>query len=105
MGKILVIKSLAASQLTYILAPLATNHEIIREINDLFYSYLWNNKGDKIKRSVIISEYEKGGLKMVDIATFNKSLKTTWIKNISMALTTGNGKNFSILNCENTEEN
>ena len=72
MGKILVIKSLAASQLTYILAPLATNHEIIREINDLFYSYLWNNKGDKIKRSVIISEYEKGGLKMVDIATFQQ---------------------------------
>ena len=105
MGKTLVIKNLATSQLTYILAPLATNHEIIREINDLFYSYLWNNKGDKIKRSVIISEYEKGGLKMVDIATFNKSLKTTWIKNISMALTTGNGKNFSILNCENTEEN
>ena len=43
---------------------------------------------------------------MVDIATFNKSLKTTWIKkNISMALTTGNGKSLSILNCENTEEN
>jgi len=105
MGKILVIKNLGASQLTYILAPLATNHEIIREINDLFCSYLWNNKGDKIKRSVIISEYEKGGLKMVDIARFNKFLKTTWIKNISMALTTRNGKNFSILNCENTEEN
>ena len=82
MGKILVIKSLAASQLTYILAPLATNHEIIRKINDLFYSYLWNNKGDNIKRSVIISEYEKGGLKMVDIASFNKPLKTTWIKKI-----------------------
>ena len=80
MGKILVIKNLGASQLTYILAPLATNHEIIREINDLFCSYLWNNKGDKIRRSVIISEYEKGGLKMVDIATFNKFLKTTWIK-------------------------
>jgi len=75
MGKILVIKSLAASQLTYILAPHATNHEIIREINDLFYSYLWNNKGGKIKRSGILSEYEKGGLKMVDIATFSKSLK------------------------------
>ena len=73
MEKILVIKSLAASQLTYIFAPLATNHEIIWKINDLFYSYLWNNKGDKIKRSVIRSEYEKGGLKLVDIATFNKS--------------------------------
>ena len=94
MGKILVIKSLAASQLTYILAPLATNHEIIREINHLFYSYLWNNKGDKIKRSVIISEYEKGGLKMVDIATFNKSLKTTWIKKYLDGSNHGKWKEF-----------
>ena len=47
--KIQVIKSLAASQLTYILAPLATNHKIIKEINNLFYSFLWDNKGDKIK--------------------------------------------------------
>ena len=76
LGKILVIKSLAASQLTYILAPLVTNHRIISEINDLFYSFLWNNKGDKIKRSVMINDYDKGGLKMVDITLFNKSLKT-----------------------------
>jgi len=40
MGKIRVIKSLAASQLTYILAPLATNHKIIKEINGIFYSFL-----------------------------------------------------------------
>ena len=94
MGKILVIKSLAASQHTYILAPLATNHEIIRKINDLFYSYLWNNKGDNIKRSVIISEYEKGGLKMVDIATFNKPLKTTWIKKYLDGSNHGKWKEF-----------
>ena len=80
MGKIQVIKSLAASQLTYILAPLVTNHKIIKEINDIFYRFLWNNKGDKIKRSVMINDYESGGLKMIDISSFNKSLKTTWIK-------------------------
>ena len=80
LGKILVIKSLAATQLTYVLAPLVTNHRIISEINDLFYSFLWNNKGDKIKRSVMINDYDKGGLKMVDITLFNKSLKTNWIK-------------------------
>jgi len=94
MGKILVIKSLAALQLTYVLPPLATNHEIIREINDLFYSYLWNNKGDKIKRSVIINDYERGGSKMVDIATFNKSLKTTWIKKYLDGSNHGKWKEF-----------
>ena len=45
-GKIQVIKSLALSQLTYILTPLATNQNFINEINDIFYSFLWNNKGD-----------------------------------------------------------
>ena len=80
MGKIQVIKSLAASQLTCILALLVTNHKIIKEINGIFYSFLWNNKGDKIKRSVMINNYESGGLKMVDIFSCNKSLKTTWIK-------------------------
>ena len=75
LGKILVIKSLAASQLTYIPAPLATNHKIISEINDLFYSFLWNNKEDKIEQSVMINDYVKGGLKMVDITLFSKSQK------------------------------
>ena len=45
-GKIQVIKSLALSQLTYILTPLATNQNFINEINDIFYSFLWSNKGD-----------------------------------------------------------
>ena len=75
-----VIKGLVALTLTYILAPLVTNHKIIEEINGIFYSLLWNNKGDKIKRSVMINTYESGGLKMIDISFFNKSLKTTWIK-------------------------
>ena len=48
-GKIQVIKSLVLSQLTYILTPLATNQSFINEINDIFYRFLWNNKGDKIK--------------------------------------------------------
>ena len=79
-GKIQVIKSLALSQLTYILTPLATNQNFINEINDIFYSFVWNNKGDKVKRTILINKYENGGLKMVDLSFFNKSLKTTWIQ-------------------------
>ena len=94
LGKIQVIKSLAASQLTYILAPLATNHKTIKEINDLFYSFLWDNKGDKIKRSVMINDYKNGGLKMVDIASFTKSLKTAWIKKYLDDSNCGKWKHF-----------
>ena len=55
LGKIQVIKSLALSQLTYILTPLVTNQNFISEINNIFYSFLWNNKSDKIKRTVLIT--------------------------------------------------
>ena len=46
----------------------------------MFYHFLWNGKGDKIKRKVMINEPEYGGLKMIDLCSFNKSLKTTWVK-------------------------
>ena len=33
----------------------------------MFYHFLlWNDKGDKIKRKVMISEPEYGGLKMIE---------------------------------------
>ena len=79
-GKITVLKSLVASQLVYVLSPLQTNEKVIKEVNKLFYSFLWNGKGDKIKRDIIINDYPNGGLKMIDIQVFSKSLKCTWIK-------------------------
>ena len=48
LGKITVLKSLVASQLTYIFSPLHANNKVIKEINGLFYNFLWNDKGDKI---------------------------------------------------------
>ena len=79
-GKISVIKSLIVSQLVYVLSPLRSNYKVLNEINDLLYTFLWNGKGDKIKRKVMINDFGAGGLKMVGISSFNKSLKTTWIK-------------------------
>ena len=70
LGKITVLKSLAASQLVYLLSPLRSNHHAIKEINDMFYHFLWNGKGDKIKRKVMINEPEYGGLKMIDLYLF-----------------------------------
>ena len=73
-GKIVVLKSLVASQLVYVFSPLQTNREVIKEINKIFFIFLWNDKGDKIKRAVMINDYPNGGRKMVDVVSFNKSL-------------------------------
>ena len=79
MGKITVLKSLIAPQLVYILSPLPTEHCILNEINKVFFNFLWNGKGDKIKRDIMIGDYSQGGLRMIDIQSFNKSLKTMWV--------------------------
>jgi hypothetical protein len=38
-----------------------------------------NGIKDKIKRSVIINEYEEGGLKMLHIQSFYTALKMSWL--------------------------
>ena len=79
-GKITLIKSLLVSQLVYILTPLPTFTEALQKVNKLLFDFLWNGKGDKIKRTVVTKDYDKGGLKMIDINVFNQSLKVSWIK-------------------------
>ena len=80
LDKITVIKALVVSQLFYLLSSLCSNYNVLNEINNLLYNFLWNGKGDKIKRKVMINDFRDGGLKMIDLISFNKSIKTTWIK-------------------------
>ena len=46
------------------------------------YEFLWDKKPDKIKRKTIIQSFENGGLKMIDIFKFLKSLISSWIKRL-----------------------
>ena len=80
LGKITIIKSLAVLQIVHVLSSLPTHQGALKEINSLLYDFLWDNKGDKIKRSEMINDYDKGGLKMIDIQSFNESLKMKWIQ-------------------------
>ena len=89
-----MLKSLAASQLVYLLSPMPSNYHAINEINTLVYQFLWNGKGDKIKRKILINDYCEGGLKMIDLVSFNKSLKTTWIKKYLNSTNNGKWKVF-----------
>ena len=78
-GKIAVIKALAASQLVYILSSTTTCSKSLKETNNLLFQFLWDNKGDKIKRTEMIADYQDGGQKMLDIIEFNRALKISWI--------------------------
>jgi len=53
---------------------------VLDEINNIFYKFLWDGKGDKIKRSIMISDYENRGLRMLDLNSFNKALKLSLVR-------------------------
>ena len=50
LGKMTLIKSLLVSQLIYILTPLPTYTNALQTVNKLLFEFLWDSKGDKIKR-------------------------------------------------------
>jgi hypothetical protein len=50
------------------------------------YSFIWNGKPDKVKRLTLLGDYEKGGLNMVDINSYFKSLKVSWGKRLQVIL-------------------
>lgn len=94
-GKITVLKSLVASQVIHLLSLLQINSQIIiKQINDLFFDFLWNSKGHKIKRNIITQIYGNGGLRMIDIKSFNKALKSEWIRKYLDESNKGKWKRF-----------
>ena len=61
------------------MSSMPSYEESLKKVTDLIFKFLWDNKGDKIKRTEMIADYQDGGLKMFDVMKFNKALKTTWI--------------------------
>ena len=43
-------------------------------VKDKMYKFIWNNKRDKIKRTIMNQEYKLGVCKMIDINVQNKCL-------------------------------
>ena len=94
-GKILIIKIMAVSNLTYSFTNLVTPENIIKDLNKILYGFIWNTR-DRIKRNVLINDIEKGGLGMLDLESHICALKASWISRLIQALT-GNANWPSIL--------
>ena len=86
MGKITVIKNYAIPKLVYVLSSLPDpSKTTIKQIETIMYDFIWDSMPAKTKIDVLTMDYEKGGLKMIDLETFMKSLKICWIKRMIMS--------------------
>jgi hypothetical protein len=87
LGKITVVKSMLLPLFTHLFIALPSpGVHILNQIHNCFYNFIWDGPL-KIKHNILIKPYEEGGLNMIDIYSFEKSMKLTWIK--KLALCTG----------------
>lgn len=86
LGKITVIKTFMISIFNHLFIALPNpNQAVINYINNILYSFLWNKKPSKIKKTVITKQYCEGGLKMVNVNAFIEALKLTWIRRLLLS--------------------
>ena len=68
MGKVKVEKIFALPNLIFALSSLRNPPKSkLDQIEKIMYSFIWDNKQDKIKISTLIQNYLKGGIKMTNI--------------------------------------
>ena len=82
LGKITVLKSLILSKFIHVFLILPIPEKFVSKLNTEFFKFLWNNKPDKIKRVTVCSDLTVGGLKMVNLKCFIKSLEMSWVRRI-----------------------
>ena len=88
-GKITLIKTFMVPKLNHLFSALPTPSEkLIKEIDNLLYKFIWDNKPDKVARKVITQKLTKGGLKMVNITNHMLAIKATWIRRLLHSQTT-----------------
>ena len=64
----------------------------------MFYKFLWNSGPDRIKRRIISKNIEYAGLRMVELKSFIKALKVSWLRRILQQSDTGGWKELALIN-------
>lgn len=75
-GKRTVVKTLALPMLTHILSALPSPPKtVFHDLQVMFFRFIWDNKQDKIKRSVMYTRFN-----VPNVTIYDSALKVTWIK-------------------------
>ena len=70
------------AQLVYTASMLTVPSLVIKNVQTELFSFLWKNKKDKIKRTVMYQLLAEGGLNFVNFSAVVKSLRLAWISRL-----------------------
>ena len=82
-GRITVLKTIVISKLNHLFIALPNpTEELINNLQKKFFHFIWQSGTDRIKRDTLMQEYDKGGLKMINLKNYMLALKSTWIRRL-----------------------
>jgi nucleoside diphosphate kinase len=61
---------------TFIVSSCVIPEKYKKEIESKCFKFIWNGKPDKVKRNALIGDFEKDGLKMINIESYFISIST-----------------------------
>ena len=84
-GRTLIIKSLGLSKIIHSISNIEAPDSFAGEVKKYLFNFIWKNKKDRIKRTTLYQDLEKGGIRMTDVDLMFRSLRLAWIPRILTA--------------------
>ena len=79
-GRIQINKTFAIPKFMFHASLISLTKEIVKQVNWVFYNFIWDSGKDKIKPLSLISDYENGRLRMPLIEAFIKTQRIMCMK-------------------------
>ena len=88
-GKITIVKTYIISKFIHLFSVLPNPPvEFLKKLNTMIFKFIWDGKPDKINRQQICRQIQEGGLRMIDLISFIKSLKLSWLRRMIQSKST-----------------
>ena len=76
----MIIKSYGGSALSSFLSVIPTPDDFFKEYEEIIKDFLWDSSTTKIKIDTLYKDYKEGGIRLLDIKSFDSALKLKWLK-------------------------
>ena len=82
LGKITVVKTILIPKLVHLFISIPKPTDtFIKDLENILYKFIWNKK-DRVARNMLIQDYKSGGCRMIQIHSYIKALKLTWLRRV-----------------------
>ena len=82
-GRVCIAKSLVLSKIIHVLQSLPSPEaEYMKTIEKLCIDFIWRNKRHEVNKNTLCLPTDQGGMNMVNLPNFDKSLKITWLRKL-----------------------